>query len=172
MTIQFAHDYEPVRCSRDDCDQRFAMSAEFYAETRRTGMTWYCPRGHARAWTGQSTEQKLREAEAQLTHTKDQLIAAAVEAETVRSQMLRDRQRFANGVCPCCNRSFTNVMRHMKTKHPDYDPTHIGSTIEFRCSCGRTFATSHGLKIHQGRSRSDGWAEPDAPRWRAHLTKV
>jgi hypothetical protein len=23
-------------------------------------------------------------------------------------------------VCPCCQRSFQNLSRHMKTKHPEY----------------------------------------------------
>ena len=26
----------------------------------------------------------------------------------------------ANGVCPCCNRSFENLRNHMHTQHPDY----------------------------------------------------
>src|ERR1044071_1302400 len=50
--------------------------------------------------------QKLRDAEARETALRDQLEAAAREAETVRAVLLRDRHRFANGVCPCCNRSF------------------------------------------------------------------
>lgn len=32
----------------------------------------------------------------------------------------RTRNRIANGVCPCCDRSFTNLQRHMASKHPDY----------------------------------------------------
>jgi hypothetical protein len=31
-----------------------------------------------------------------------------------------DAYRIGNGVCPCCNRSFTNLRRHMTTKHPEY----------------------------------------------------
>jgi hypothetical protein len=27
----------------------------------------------------------------------------------------------ANGVCPCCNRTFQNLARHMAGKHPDYE---------------------------------------------------
>lgn len=41
------------------------------------------------------------------------LAEAAREAE-------RLRRRTAAGVCPCCNRSFVQLARHMKTKHPDH----------------------------------------------------
>jgi hypothetical protein len=30
------------------------------------------------------------------------------------------RKRIKNGVCPCCTRSFTNLRRHLQTKHPEY----------------------------------------------------
>ena len=29
-------------------------------------------------------------------------------------------ERTGNGVCPCCKRSFTNLRRHMNTKHPNF----------------------------------------------------
>lgn len=30
------------------------------------------------------------------------------------------RNRAAAGVCPCCNRTFEQLGRHMTTKHPEY----------------------------------------------------
>ncbi|WP_165394478.1 helix-turn-helix domain-containing protein [Pseudoxanthomonas winnipegensis] len=30
------------------------------------------------------------------------------------------RQRVMNGVCPCCNRTFENLRRHMHDKHPEF----------------------------------------------------
>lgn len=32
------------------------------------------------------------------------------------------KNRVANGVCPCCNRHFENLERHMKGQHPDFQP--------------------------------------------------
>jgi DNA repair exonuclease SbcCD ATPase subunit len=32
----------------------------------------------------------------------------------------RIKNRASNGVCPCCNRTFQNLARHMHTKHPDF----------------------------------------------------
>jgi hypothetical protein len=34
--------------------------------------------------------------------------------------MTRIKKRVAAGVCPCCNRSFKDLARHMAGQHPDY----------------------------------------------------
>lgn len=169
--------YVLVTCGADGCDQAFGMSRDFYDETRAKGIGWTCPRGHNRIWLEKTTEQKLTDAQARETALKDQLAAAVREADRVRQDLLRDRQRFANGVCPCCNRSFENVRRHISTKHPDYDPTRLVSSVEFKCSCGKTFETLRGLRIHQGHVRPDDWVSRGQKRdsWSrrsAHLTEV
>jgi hypothetical protein len=30
------------------------------------------------------------------------------------------KKRVANGVCPCCHRSFVALRRHIETKHPEF----------------------------------------------------
>jgi DNA repair exonuclease SbcCD ATPase subunit len=57
-----------------------------------------------------NAERVQREEAERLGH---QLIAA-------RGQMTKLRNRVGKGVCPCCNRSFENLKRHMVSKHPDY----------------------------------------------------
>ena len=39
-----------------------------------------------------------------------------------KGQLTRARKRAANGVCPCCHRSFENVARHVAKQHPDFKP--------------------------------------------------
>lgn len=174
-SIYFQTEYVQVSCGRDDCGEHFAMSRSTYDETRRTGRTWYCPSGHRRVWKGPTTEQQLRDAEARERHLTDQLHAAEADAEQSRVRLAWARYRFANGVCPCCNRTFDNVRRHMETKHPDYAQENgaamsAGRSERFGCSCGRTFATPHGLAVHQGKSRGDNWSDPRTWRWERHLT--
>ena len=173
-TFTIDHEYVAVHCGKEGCpDGDFAMSRRTYDRTKRTGETWHCPSGHPRVWSGDTTEQKLKRAEAQERHLRDQLQAAGAEAEAVRVKLIRERHRFANGVCPCCNRSFENVARHVRSQHPEYDPAHLaGPARMYRCSCGSRFETPRGLAIHQGHQRRDGWAEPSTPKWRAHLTVV
>lgn len=170
----FGVEYVRVTCGRDDCDQSFAMTRDFYDETKRTGQTWYCPKGHPRCWGGDTTETKLRDARARETALRDQLEASIRDAEAQRVELSRIRQRIANGVCPCCNRSFGNVRAHMASQHPDYavDLPAPSTGIRFKCSCGSSFKTHHGLRIHQGRSRTGEWAQPGKSKYAAHLTEA
>jgi DNA repair exonuclease SbcCD ATPase subunit len=39
-----------------------------------------------------------------------------------KAQTTKARKRAAAALCPCCNRSFVQLRRHMETKHPGYDP--------------------------------------------------
>lgn len=157
------------------CGVIFAMTSEHEERLRESHATFYCPNGHT-MWfkPGKSDEQKLKEAKVRETALQDQLTSAIHDAEATRVALLRDRERFANGVCPCCNRTFQNVLRHMKGEHPDYDITKVKqpSLTRFPCTCGRAFETLRGLRIHQGLARTEGWDAPDAGAWRAHLTKV
>lgn len=161
-------------CCRQGCGIAFGIPRDLYDRLRAdTGTVFYCPNGHGQSYTGKSDAQKLRDAEARETHLKDQLEAAEAEAESRRGQILRDRVRFAAGVCPCCNRSFPQIRRHIATKHPTYDPTSLsGKKPRFECSCGMNFKTFQGLRIHQGRSRPAGWTNPKMSKWNRHLSVV
>lgn len=161
-------------CCHEGCNLTFAFTREFYDRVRNDHSWWYCPAGHTQHYTGKSDEEKLREAEARELALKDQLSASTREGEQTRQALIRDRVRFSNGVCPCCNRSFENVRRHMTSQHPDYDVTKVQKVDSrpFKCSCGRRFESLRGLRVHQGHNRRDGWDAPKTPSWRAHLTLV
>lgn len=155
-----------------NCGVLFGMPKDLERRRRKDRQRFYCPNGHYLVFAGKTDAQKLEESQARETALRDQLSAAIRDGEQTRQALLRDRQRFANGVCPCCNRTFQNVLRHMRGEHPDYDVTKIKQTgtVAFKCSCGRSFESLHGLRVHQGRSRRSGWDAPNAYRWRAHLT--
>lgn len=168
-----------VTCCYDGCDVSWGMTDAHNSQLRQSHAWFYCPNGHRQHYTGKSDEQKLRDAEARETHLKDQLEAAGREAEAARVALLRDRQRFARGVCPCCNRYFPQVHRHMTTQHPGYDLAKVeqaARATKFVCSCGSRFETFRGLRTHQGHMRGNDWAKPETPKthtWGgAHLTVV
>lgn len=177
LTLSFGRlDFETETCIQ--CGVVFAMTSEFkasrLAKPGPNGKKFYCPNGHEMHYRGgQSDSEKLKAAEARETALRDQLEAAVRDAEATKAALLRDRQRFANGVCPCCNRSFENVRRHMSSQHPDYDVTRVAEVAPaFKCSCGRPFRTIGGLHQHQTKQRGAGWYKPTASRWSAHLTVV
>lgn len=155
-----------------NCGVLFAMTEDYQRKRRNERDSFYCPNGHGQHYTGPTDTDRLKQAVARETALQDQLGAAVREAEQTRATLLRDRQRFANGACPCCNRYFDNVRRHMATKHPDYDVTRIEATaLRFRCSCGFESDSLHGLRTHQGRSRRTGW-EAEKSKRAQHLTAV
>lgn len=163
-------------CCHKGCNLTFAFTRAYYDRIHNDpSIWWFCPAGHTQHYTNESTDaHKLEQANARETALKDQLAAAVRDAEETRVALLRDRQRFANGVCPCCTRSFENVARHMKGEHPDYDITKVKQSAlpRFECSCGFVGRSFHGLRVHQGKSRNPGWDKPSASRYYSHLTKV
>jgi hypothetical protein len=169
-------DFVTETCCHEGCNLTFAFTREFYNRVRNDHTWWYCPLGHVQHYNGKTDAQKLDEAKARETALQDQLGAAIRDAEATRAALMRDRQRFANGVCPCCNRSFPNVRAHMATKHPDFSADVRTVPKAYKCSCGRKFDTYAGMRIHQGRQRRVSgpfaWDKPGQSRWWSHLTEV
>lgn len=117
------------------CKVAFAMTKEHNDRCRRTKESFYCPNGHGQVYA-KSTESKLRE---QLHREEQRRIDAeekATEAERRTEVELalhrHTKDRVSNGVCPCCNRYFEKLHRHMKSKHPDYVGSHAGRLRSFR----------------------------------------
>lgn len=127
LTVRFV----VVECCNEACRCTFAMTEEMNDAYRKNHATWCCPAGHRQSYTGKSTEEELRrerdrlaqrvaEREDQIRREQDRRKAAVRSANAYRGRVTRIKNRVANGVCPCCNRSFTNLHEHMKTQHPDF----------------------------------------------------
>ena len=105
-----------------NCGMAFAITQDFYDRKRRDQGTFYCPRGHPQHYIGKTREQKLKEElnckNQQLKHVKQQ------QAKTSKSYQ-KMRNRIKNGVCPCCNRTFQNLLNHMKKEHPDFGSSNM-----------------------------------------------
>lgn len=84
----------------------------------------YCPLGHTHVPSGESEAAKERrrreQAEARNQHLADQLGAAERSKSALKGQVTKIKKRVGKGVCPCCNRSFSNVERHMHSQHPEF----------------------------------------------------
>lgn len=84
----------------------------------------YCPLGHVWVISGEGEAEKLRKElerersrRARIAAERDQMQASL---SATRGVVTRMKKRASAGVCPCCNRSFENVRRHMANRHPDY----------------------------------------------------
>ena len=114
------------------CHIQFQVSREHSRQLRISGEDFWCPNGHMQHYkTGETEADKLRrelarakQREAQLDDAvrlaRAQKEAAQRAAAAHKGHVTRIKRRVSAGVCPCCNRTFENLARHMKAKHPDY----------------------------------------------------
>lgn len=114
--------FEVEYCCR--CHIAFAVPAEFRKKRLDDRGAFYCPAGHGQHFTGPTEAQKLK---TELERKASMLQAAELRAETAEKDRLqvakahrKMRERVMNGVCPCCNRTFQNLMSHMRSEHPDF----------------------------------------------------
>jgi DNA repair exonuclease SbcCD ATPase subunit len=115
------------------CGVQFAIPEDLLRRAQdREILRIYCPNGHTMNWD-MSEADRLREQIKQLEMAKDRVEREKRWAEQGRDHAQRSanahkghvtrlKRRVMNGVCPCCNRSFENLARHMRSKHPDFDP--------------------------------------------------
>lgn len=106
------------------CHMDFGVTPQFQSARRSDHARFYCPSGCHNHYPQRSTEEKLR---AQLARAEGEAAAQRARATTAenrrraaKGQLTKAKKRISNGVCPCCNRHFANVERHMETKHPEY----------------------------------------------------
>jgi DNA-binding XRE family transcriptional regulator len=105
------------------CAMVFAMTSDYQRRRRDDHKSFYCPAGHQQHYTGPNEATKLR---TELERKQQMLDAERARAITLESQRneasrahMRMRQRIQNGVCPCCNRTFQNLLHHMQTEHSE-----------------------------------------------------
>ena len=135
-TVSLDVDLHVLSCC--NCGMTFAVPDAWVTDRRRNHDTWYCPNGHGQHFPGKTDAEK---ANAEAERLRGELAAArqdkkywydrtkeerqakeAVERSrsAIKGQLTRVKRRVVNGVCPCCNRRFADLHRHMETKHPEY----------------------------------------------------
>jgi hypothetical protein len=107
------------------------MDRDIVSARQKNGQPLWCPVcGTAQSWSKTEADilrEKLRAQEAITRDEKENARRARQDAEyfqksrnAYKGQVTRLKNRAAAGVCPCCNRHFTALERHMKTKHPEF----------------------------------------------------
>lgn len=131
---QFAAATEFVVVECCNCRMLFAMTVEFNRDRlqrRRNDNTFYCPRGHAQHYTGESEAARLKRELAERTQQRDWARQSRERAEEeARHANARARgykghaakltKRIKAGECPSCHERFHDLERHMAAEHPDF----------------------------------------------------
>jgi hypothetical protein len=116
------------------CGIQLAIPNDLHDFANRHGSEVYCPLGHKFVYGDGENKRLKQELESKERALKwEREYAESVRQERDRTErklratkgvLTKTRKRIANGVCPCCQRHFANVERHIKNQHPDFaEPT-------------------------------------------------
>lgn len=106
-----------------NCKMPFAAEKETMKKWQQNGQSFYCPNGHVQHFTESENAQLKKQLEASKRDAewvRAQRDRAEKQASAARGQVTKIKNRISNGVCPCCNRSFFNLKRHMLHMHPEF----------------------------------------------------
>lgn len=113
-----------------NCGVRFGVPVEFTANRRKDTRTFYCPNGHPMSYRESEADMLRRERdrlkqneawyEARLRESQASIDLAERRIAAAKGQVTKLKNRASKGVCPCCNRHFTNLERHMHSQHPGF----------------------------------------------------
>lgn len=113
------------------CGMVFGLSEQIYTRRRSDHDRFYCPAGHPQYYSAESDKERAEKAAKRAQELLDQsrrdhdvtkrvLEATNSTLSKKDKQIKRLEKRAKGGACPCCNRTFTSLARHMKSKHPDF----------------------------------------------------
>lgn len=129
VAISVAVELTHINCG--ECGGVYAINERYREKKQEKGGFWNCPYCKC-GWgypEGGSENAKLRKQLADEQARKMRALEEAnrlrAEAEKATKQHARLKKRVANGVCPCCTRSFVNLKGHMATKHPEFTATKV-----------------------------------------------
>ena len=112
---------ETIHCG--ECGIEFSVPDYWIKMRQEDGRDFWCPNGHCRAYR-ESTLNKLRREVQSLKQNEaflnDRIKEEERRAASFKGQVTKLRKRAGRGVCPCCNRTFQNLQRHMKGQHPEW----------------------------------------------------
>lgn len=117
------------------CGFTYGLPHEFLRRKWERGGNWWCPSCGQDTIYSRTELQKLRDqvreerawkerAQVRLAEERADRERAERSASAYKGVATKLRKRAAAGVCPCCNRTFKQLARHMERQHPEYVAEH------------------------------------------------
>lgn len=165
----FVDDIHFVTVECCECGVPFAMTQDLNDRCRRDhSRSFYCPNGHGQVYSGKTEEQKLKE---QLDQEKNNVTYFKNQARQINKSYQKIRERVKNGVCPCCNRTFQNLLNHMKTKHPEFGKHDILKTLRNTYGLSQVALAeeigvyAQHISLFENNKPVTHWAESEIEQW-------
>lgn len=130
-TTSYANDLQVVRVithvTCPECGVPYGLAEEFRAAREKDHRNWFCPNGHSLWFSDQDERAEAVRLKDQLdrqrvreTALRDQLDSTERSRRAYKGKVTQIKRRVGRGVCPCCNRTFADLGRHMEGQHPEY----------------------------------------------------
>lgn len=118
------------------CGIPFGVPDYFRAKRLQDKESFWCPNGHSQAYVESESDRLKKQIEREKANTehhrqiaetrRQQRDHAQYQARALKGVVTKVKKRVGNGVCPCCQRTFQSLARHMQAKHPEYAQQGIG----------------------------------------------
>jgi len=105
------------------CYVLYAVPKVMTDRKERDGGEWFCPNGHTVVYKETVADKLRRERDLlkqQLAEKDDEIRAIRNQRNAETAKLANLQKRSAAGTCQCCHRTFSQLARHMKTKHPEF----------------------------------------------------
>lgn len=106
-----------------NCGIPFFMPKYFYDQCKNdSDKYFYCPNGHPQHYSRSRSAieiEKLKEDLESVKRDRQGIENQLLDTISEKNKLSRQLKRVHKGVCPCCNRTFENLQKHMETKHPE-----------------------------------------------------
>lgn len=119
-TYTYTNTLEVLECGV--CHIEHAIPMSLYKDAQNGG-NWWCPAGHQLHFIDPELNRlrrALRDEQNRALVKSRQLEFERRSHAATKGHQTRLKNRIANGICPCCNRSFVSLERHMKLQHPTF----------------------------------------------------
>lgn len=128
--VQVRAEVQLVAVTCYKCGVLFGLGAHYRQKRQEDCASFYCPNGHGQVYAESEADRLRKEVERQkkfkemaeqrATSWRDQAETAERRRIAQKGVTTKLKKRIAAGVCPCCQRSFQNLGRHMAGQHPDF----------------------------------------------------
>ncbi len=126
-TITVTAQLTTIHCG--ECAGTYAIDERYREQRYQKGESWTCPYCKCGwGYSGQSEnallKKKIEEKNAEIARANSVAMAQRQAADMERAakeKAERKLKRVGNGMCPCCNRTFKNLARHMAVTHAGKD---------------------------------------------------
>ena len=113
-----------------NCGIAFGITSDFEKRRRDDHEGFFCPKGHSNVFNGKSEADKLKDRlkekeesiewySKRVTGLHTEITKKNHEIRAQKAAKTKILNRVKNGICPCCNRTFQDLQKHFKSKHPE-----------------------------------------------------